>query len=983
MVSQKSRQKEGILLIRQAVKDGNDVRQSIIAGAGIQIPQSVSPDDHHAYPLPDQPEPHVVVRASAAIIAAKRHIQRISNSCSKSTPSVSEKLNRRLSTFIATCPEIIVPVHTSLTNEFLTGTPIFYRAILVLQSRRKRFLTINEINIDASARTASSSSQFVMINADNLDDDGNVKYGDAVSLVVDNKKALGSKYVGIGSMRILRPALVRCSKGPLQRAHHVGRWILMNRDHPIESLGNHCLHGDKITLEQEWLFLSSSSSSYDVNLYRTKNTIEDLKVDKFNREFTTENFVPTDDCVWKIQLISQKGMDTTDGREFTQLVTKANTQLLKSVKGRNKANKELFGQLSEKVDKNIECDKINDLIKHKLDDKLEYDHFMKLYHNSSLNDFVSPRLINNSTKEAFLKNDDIADIDNKNEHHGHLSPASLLSPKSPSRGNNIDIFSFDNMDTKEFFSPNSTIGSKMKKRNVCYNTINLDSSQDQHLLKLKKIKNDYWNIAQKLLVKSDTWSVSDTAMTKYYNGAKSILQLKSAIIIQRFVRSHCKLLRIVKDRMKEVDQGTIIYLSSCKEEWKEEFKIELDVRKIVEIDREKNFIETASEADMLMNEKLHSSFTHRLLSNVMSHDKVHKKDYHDSNSKGVHPRPETANKGGTNGIKRGATDSNNDHIAIDIVNVKNKNNSKYDNLSSDIESGRPLIRRVRSQTANNGEKRKETFTGTLTGRDYESEKDNSNVKIDESENFTGKVKRKDDVKSSELCTQHIPQELVSVSADYSDSDTIEKMKLKFGHSGVMTGMSKSHSKTTSNAVSHMRSNTSVEMKNNIKFGNYENHLFHETDWNLLFESSKKSDENCSKISDFDKNKTRPKSAFPRLNEQRLQDTGKFVIKHDHNRNIIIQKTESFDKDIEKEEKDRLIRQNQKILKREARLRRSEERKLVQNQLVAKLCFSEKNLFGLPSDVFEKMHEKVSLKTGFNYLLNTSRNRTSTENNFRF
>ena len=209
--------------------------------------------------------------------------------------------------------------------------------------------------------------------------------------------------------------------------------------------------------------------------------------------------------------------------------------------------------------------------------------------------------------------------------------------------------------------------------------------------------------------------------------------------------------------------------------------------------------------------------------------------------------------------------------------------------------------------------------------------------------------------------------------------------MKFSSSGDMTAMSQSQTKmkTASSAVPHVRPNTSVEIRNNGTCGNYDNHLFHESDWNLLFENSKKSDENCSRISHSVINKPRPKSALPRQNEQRLQDMGKFAIKHDHNRNIIRENSQSFDEDIEKEEKHRLIRRNQKILKREARIKRSEERKEVQNQLISKLCFSDENLFGLPSDVFVKMHEKVSLKTGFNYLLNASRSRTSLENNFRF
>ena len=1088
MVFQKNRPKEGISLIRQAVKNGNDARKSISAGAAIQLPQSTSPDDHRACSEPDLPDPYPVAQSSTAIVAANNHILRSTNSHSKATPSVSEKLNRRLSTFIMTSQEISIPAYGSLNTEFLSGTPIFYKATLAIQSRHNRFLTFDEISVSASSKTASLSTQFVIINADNTGDDGNVRYGQAVSLVIDHKKSLGSQHFGRGPMRRLCPVLIKCPKGILQKAHHIGRWILMNRNNPIESLGKNCLHGDKITLEQEWLFLSSSSLN-EVTLYKTKNTIADLKIDKFNSEFNYGNFMAVEDCSWKIQLISQKGMDTTDGREFTELITKANTQLLKSIESRNKANKELFGQLAGKINDKIESNKINNLIKHKLDDMAEYDHLMKLYQNNSLNDFISPQSLYNTKKESYFKNNNFIDMYNKNEYDKKnenlnvtigkneeidfmMSPVSIKSPKSNLKIS-FDFLNFDNLDIKNnFFSPNSTFRSKIKNKNVSYNnTFNTNADHHTYPIISEKIKDNYWKIAQKLLVKSDAWSVLDTAMKKYYNGPNMILQIKSAIIIQRFVRFYCKFLGIIKDRMKETDLVTINYLSSCKEDWKEKFKMELEIKKLLELNRKKYLLSLSNEADALMRSDAKNSFACRLTSNIMNHDRQR------SNSGGNDDKnctikfkdpgfaigkieggsegseEERGGKGFKSGEKdcdeqttdgndnnndnNSINDNNNDHNIIgndhdnidgtkyldnDNSNSYNGNNSKLDELNAPSVSSSRQDFMLRMCNSDRSQSRTETnshpgstfqveSSRLLLGesgyyekakemtRDFEKEEKRSEINRSGGENEReGATKREERGREREREKENQDR--------YDMKDDVSKpisRNISYASTHFQTNLTEFHTEEKSkNPVkindvfnsqfpffpeSHRRPKTSTGLRDVVKGNDFRNIQYHESSWNMRFEidcskHNRDRDEYREDMNNFTEYRIRPKTALPRVQQKKQEKEETFLRKYHHDRYIEERKITFLGKGRENENKETLIRQNE--IKFEKRLKKMKEKEIMKKKIISKLCVSKENPGGLPFDVFEEMHGKVSIKTGFNYLLNVSRNRSIiTDNNFRF
>ena len=226
------------------MKEGNETRNLVSAGAGAVLLQSNVPDDD-PIKLVRYRDSEPLLPTSAAVIAVKRHIQKVSSPHGKNV-SLSDKLNRRLSGSFLVQPKVENPPPVLPEEQFLAGTPIFYKALLSLQAKSGNYLTFNDSNIDASSDNALPATQFVIMNADNTGDDGNMRYGNAVWLVVDNRRVLGSQYSGIGTNRKLRPALIKCSKAHLFRAHHIGRWILMSKDDPIGKIGKSCLHGDRM-----------------------------------------------------------------------------------------------------------------------------------------------------------------------------------------------------------------------------------------------------------------------------------------------------------------------------------------------------------------------------------------------------------------------------------------------------------------------------------------------------------------------------------------------------------------------------------------------------------------------------------------------------------------------------------------------------------------------------------------------------------------
>lgn len=344
MVSEKKKSKQGFYLIRNALKQGDERLNHMSAGGRFEFIDYSKDVLDNTPPIPFKLEPDLPP-STVIITAAKKHIQTWTTSQTRPVFTVSEKLRRRLSTSYAVPPiekileAVEVPMLTPHADEFLAGTPIFFKAEIALQSRQGSYLTFKELNIDSSNKKVLPSSSVVIMNADNIMDDRNMTYGCAVWLVFDNKRVLGSQYTGVGETRKLSPALIKLSKAHVIKAHHIGRWILMNRTDPIGKLGKACVHGDRIMLEQEWRFLSSSPNS-EVSLYKTKSSIADAMDQSNDVDF----FEPIEDCTWRIRLISQREMGITNLKARALLIARANTQLVKSMRERWRIKKDILGK---------------------------------------------------------------------------------------------------------------------------------------------------------------------------------------------------------------------------------------------------------------------------------------------------------------------------------------------------------------------------------------------------------------------------------------------------------------------------------------------------------------------------------------------------------------------------------------------------------------------------------------------------------------
>jgi hypothetical protein len=178
-----------------------------------------------------------------------------------------------------------------------------------VQSRHGGFLSFNNASdIRASAHKILPSARFTIWNCDDLQDNGVVRYGDAVWLQAGVHEVLGAQYGGNASvpashsaengMRKIHPALINCRKENFFKAQQYGRWIVLNRANPTGMLGERVLHHDQVMLEQEWCFIASHTP-YDAFM-ATYNPLEKQSLSKKAADF----FHPPEECEWKLHLVT-------------------------------------------------------------------------------------------------------------------------------------------------------------------------------------------------------------------------------------------------------------------------------------------------------------------------------------------------------------------------------------------------------------------------------------------------------------------------------------------------------------------------------------------------------------------------------------------------------------------------------------------------------------------------------------------------------
>eukprot|EP01033_Poteriospumella_lacustris_P011140 gene11140-7927_t len=230
-------------------------------------------------------------------------------------------------------------------GEYLEGTPIYYGATLALQARHGGYLSYASGDVKASAHKVLSQSRFIVKKSDDLTDIGAVKFGDALWLQTIANGSMASSVLGavygslVDKKREIQPALVSCKRAVMFKAQQYGRWIILNRDDPMGTLGKPVCHLDRIILEQEWCFLASNAPSSS-SMFRICENSDDALARKIDL------FRPGDECIWRLHLVALPSDDGEWEKQRQQRLQEAKDQIDASEELRLKKANVLLSSLS-------------------------------------------------------------------------------------------------------------------------------------------------------------------------------------------------------------------------------------------------------------------------------------------------------------------------------------------------------------------------------------------------------------------------------------------------------------------------------------------------------------------------------------------------------------------------------------------------------------------------------------------------------------
>ena len=415
----------------------------------------------------------------------------------------------------------------SKTVTYLPGTHIYYGASIALKARHGGYFSFyNPNDLKASAHKIMPTSKFIIIKCGDSTNKGVVRYGDPIWLMSSPTEVLGAHYSGgiieLNRKRKIHPALISCKRQNIFKAQQYGRWILLNRENPIESIGTNVGNEDKVILEQEWYFLSSLSP-YDCGMYKTKSDIDEATRNG------NDLFNPGDECTWKFVLCDHPHEADEGERKRAKQLSNANFQIDRSKVGRAEKAVALLTHLKDKIDHTLTEDF---LVQHKLAHTLEFEtqqqYFVCKFAAMSARNF---ELISNS-------------------------PGFLLNIY----GDESNIYKFRRQ--VMFLHAKQHQGEKVKRNEIKEITNDPLSAVEQHSV-------DYWNTAQRLLVNTKVMTELDHSMRKYYkidfkkkNRAARVLQRSFRKYIRDHKRSFNMLMRDVdvkvKHRLKRSDRLSVI-----------------------------------------------------------------------------------------------------------------------------------------------------------------------------------------------------------------------------------------------------------------------------------------------------------------------------------------------------------------------------------------------------------------------------------------
>ena len=652
---------DALKLIKLKVREGNEAKRKAKGGMillkdGLRIDDTDGIDDN-------QTSADMESDGMKIINATAQYLQNIEWERRSPVKKVllSEKLEKKLKKEETEEGEIVdeVPVD----EEFISGTVVFYRSILSLQqAKHKGFLTYEwveepaedhtiaaferKISIDAvSKMTNPASTHFEILNTSSLFDESSVKYGDVVYLVIAGRYVLGSQYNGLVNTfghRNLNPGIIKCAlRGNLAdmtiqqystsiERTDAGRWIILHKDDPIGKHGTVLRHGDRIMLEQEFYYLSSSSPA-QVALERTRWSLEDV----WKRNPDLDFFGMTEECCWLTHLVHQKNLGTTDTRKGAVVQLRAVHQLDSSMGARSQARQTLFGRMNELVDSSTEFDQVQQNLQHKMNEKSDKQHLLELYSTMSRKMFQryyrsmsanqlaassarwhskppESQEVALATTEAGQDElpENIDDVYPNDHLHDTASSAidfeSISVLPTPNR-TEFEFFGESQKAFNDFEKDNFLVGmaTMTKNASVHFNPLptltggrssptrrrrlkkEVLTPAQQHELELNNMQAEYWQQAQQLRVSSSAWEALP-AIKKYNDGPRERARLKAAILIQRFVRRKVNFAGIYRRSLRNADSKMYMRLAMMKKmDWREEFMQTLQARRKNEAEQQK------------------------------------------------------------------------------------------------------------------------------------------------------------------------------------------------------------------------------------------------------------------------------------------------------------------------------------------------------------------------------------------------------------
>jgi len=378
------------------------------------------------------------------------------------------------------------------------------------QARHGGFLSYNSSQIKASAHKVLNNTRFVVKNSEDLTDVGVMKYGDALWLQAGHLDVLGAQYGSlVDQKRTIQPALVSCTRKNMFKAQQYGRWIVLNRNKPMQTLGKPVLHDDKIMLEQEWYFLASSSP-YQSSMYKTLNNSDEAMTTKMDL------FQPGDECSWKIHLVALPSDDKAGELQRQLLLQQAKESIDESAIMRYEKAPALLTSLHSKLPENLTDDAfINEQLHRKLHNNENQKYLMETYRNLGAKQF-----------------------------HSNYNPTKFLS-HIYGPGSNIvryKAFVLERQQSEDYFD----------RTNAKHHGDSYMSADDAQKTHIERLHDQYWSSAQQVLVDTKTWMGLPSAMAYYYKNDR-LKKIRAASVLQKWNRKFLSSTFDFERAMKKVD----------------------------------------------------------------------------------------------------------------------------------------------------------------------------------------------------------------------------------------------------------------------------------------------------------------------------------------------------------------------------------------------------------------------------------------------